>query len=116
MKLTRALTLFGLVLVLVTGSGIMASARHQALATGEIVICTGYGITTIAVDAEGNPVRPVVLCPDCMPALAALTDTVQRTPEQPMRLTPAVFVSRRTVQPTPDAPVHSLSRGPPRLV
>ncbi len=39
-------------------------ARGQAPATGQMVICTGNGIVTISVDAEGNPVESHTLCPD----------------------------------------------------
>lgn len=39
-------------------------ARGQAPADGQIVICTGQGIITISVDAEGNPVESHMLCPD----------------------------------------------------
>lgn len=39
-------------------------ARGQAPAVGEMVICTGLGIVTVTVDAEGNPVEAQGLCPD----------------------------------------------------
>ena len=117
MAALRLLNLISLVLVLVTGSVAMASARHQRLGSGEMVICTGYGVTTIRVDAEGNRIPgQVILCPDCMPALAALTDTVQRLGERPGLLTPLVHAPVDREMPAPGAPVHHPSRAPPVLI
>jgi len=116
MQFLRTLSLVGLVLVLVTGSVTMASARHQARAVGETVICTGYGLATIALDADGNPTGPVILCPDCMPALAALTETPPPGAQRPTRLTPMRFASIEAPSPTLPAPSHFLSRAPPAAV
>lgn len=117
MPVARALSLIFLVLTLVSGSVGMASARHQARGVDEIVICSGFGLVTITLDAEGKPVRSApVLCPDCLPALAALTDTVVTAPEAPGELSPVRFAAR--VLPAPVAPVttHALSTGPPVTV
>lgn len=114
MRILRALFLSFLVATLISGSVTMASARHQARAVGEVVICTGYGLTTISIDENGDPVSgAVILCPDCLPALAALTDTVVRAPEAPGRLSPVRYALPRIPTPAPPAPVHSLTRGPP---
>ncbi|MCW1931522.1 hypothetical protein [Pararhodobacter zhoushanensis] len=113
MNLSRALTLFGLVLVLVTGSVAMATARHQLRTVGEVVICSGYGLTSISVDAEGNPTGPRILCPDCVPAFAALTDPALPIAERAGTLNPIRFASREIAAPPPPAPVHSWSRAPP---
>lgn len=61
--------LFSLVLslVLALASGTMAVARAQGSGgVGQITICSGYGVVSISVDAEGNPVGPVHPCPDCL--------------------------------------------------
>ena len=113
MKFSRALTLIGLVLVLVTGSVAMTTARHQLQTVGEVVICSGYGLTTITLDTEGNPTGPRILCPDCVPAFAALTDTPVPVVQTPGTLTPIHFASHEIPAPPPPAPVHSLSRAPP---
>ncbi|MCB1410283.1 MAG: hypothetical protein KDK22_12555 [Rhodobacteraceae bacterium] len=115
MKPFRALQLVLLVLLLVCGSYTMASARHQARAVGQTVVCTGYGVTTITIDAQGNPVPdgPMILCPDCVPALAALTDSVTPLIRAPSRLTPVRYARRVTLVHQPEAPVHWLSRAPP---
>ncbi|SIS67606.1 hypothetical protein [Phaeovulum vinaykumarii] len=71
-----ARTLFTLLLALVLGatSLTMAVARGQTRAAGEIVICTGYGFSTITVDANGDPVGPVHICPDMVLGLMAALD------------------------------------------
>lgn len=113
MLFLRALSVIGLVLVLVSGSVTMAAARHQARAVGEAVICTGYGIATISLDAEGNPTGPVVLCPDCVPALAALTGDVTPGVQVPARLVPLRFASIEVSATLLPAPRHFRSRAPP---
>lgn len=91
MRFLRSLSLVWLVLVLVTGSVIMAMARHQARAVDQMVICTGYGIVTVSVDEDGNPTGPILPCPDSTPALAALSDTANPAPVAPGRLISFVF-------------------------
>ena len=51
---------------------IAVTSQHMALArgmstdvAGQVILCTGQGVTTVAVDAQGNPVGPVHICPDC---------------------------------------------------
>ncbi|SFC35089.1 hypothetical protein SAMN04488094_10472 [Tropicimonas isoalkanivorans] len=39
-------------------------ARGQVPVAGQMVICTGNGIVTLSVDADGNPVASHTLCPD----------------------------------------------------
>lgn len=71
----RPFALFLLCLALVAGSVTMAVARGQAAALSgggtTLVICSGYGVMTVSLDAEGNPVGPVHPCPECLAGLAA---------------------------------------------
>lgn len=64
-------TPFALALVLAFGSVGFASS-HQAAETDKYVICTGYGLVTITVDAQGNRVAEGVPCPDSIALSAAL--------------------------------------------
>lgn len=116
MPFARALSLVFLVLTLVSGTASMATARHMARGLSQIVICTGFGVTAITLDADGNPVpgKPV-LCPDCLPAMVALTETTAAAPEAPGELSPVRFASREIPAPVPPAPAHALSTGPPVL-
>ncbi|MFP4274682.1 MAG: hypothetical protein ACLFRU_06615 [Paracoccaceae bacterium] len=54
-----------LAITLVLTAQSMAAARGQAVAVGEMVICTGAGVMSLPVDAEGNPTGPPHVCPDC---------------------------------------------------
>ena len=50
----------------------MAVARGQSNdITSQMVICTGVGIITISIDADGNPVETTHICPDAMSIFAA---------------------------------------------
>ena len=42
-----------------------AMARGHAPVVGHMVICSADGVTTIAVDADGNPAQGSHPCPDC---------------------------------------------------
>ncbi len=59
------------ILATVLTAGAVGAVRGQAMATGEIVICSGGGAVTIAVDAGGNPAGPPHWCPDCVLLLLA---------------------------------------------
>jgi hypothetical protein len=67
----HALTALALALILTLTSGTLAMARGQAMAAGEIVICSGGAVVTVAVDAEGKPTGPAHICPDCALTLFA---------------------------------------------
>ena len=53
----------------------MVVARGQAAALSQggttLVICSGYGVMTVTLDDEGNPVGPVHPCPQCLAGLVA---------------------------------------------
>lgn len=90
----------------------LAVARGQGAASGEIVICTGFGLQTIAVDAQGNPTGPAHVCPDGVAALASLAVL---PPVLPAR--PAAARLRRSRHRAPvrrgRAPVAARARAPP---
>jgi hypothetical protein len=70
-RIARPLQALLLAFVLVLTAQTMAVARGQAVAAGEMVICSAAGLVTVQVDAEGNPVGPPHLCPDCVVSLSA---------------------------------------------
>lgn len=74
-RIVRSISLVLLCLALVAGSVSMAVARGQAAAMSNggttIVICSGYGVLSITLDDQGNPVGPVHPCPECLAGLAA---------------------------------------------
>jgi len=73
----------------------MAVARGQAVAMSKggttLVICVGYGVMTISLDDQGNPIGPVHLCPECLAGLAAYL------PPGLPRLLPIMFPSQSVV-------------------
>lgn len=92
----------------------MAVARGQTRIAGEIVICTGYGIATIAVDVNGNPIGPAHICPDMVLGLMAALDAappVLMRPEGDVRRVDAPEPRGGTSHAVP----HARARGPPVL-
>lgn len=93
----------------------MAVARGQTRIAGEIVICTGYGVTTISVDENGEPTGPVHICPDMVLAMMAAIDTPVPDFTRPETVTravepPVVELAGALWAPTPRA------RAPPLFV
>lgn len=58
----RPLIAVVLALLLVLTAQAMAVARGMP---GAVVLCTGTGPVTVLTDAEGQPVGPAHICPDC---------------------------------------------------
>ncbi|EIE52632.1 hypothetical protein AL036_03685 [Salipiger aestuarii] len=61
---TYPLTAFILSLVLAMTGYQMAVARAQPVPVGQVVICSGFGLVTVMVDADGQPVAESHVCPD----------------------------------------------------
>ncbi|OOY32951.1 hypothetical protein [Thioclava sp. F36-6] len=70
-------------LMLAMTSMTMAVARGQARVAGEVVLCTGYGVTTVSVDAEGKPTSPAHICPDMVLAMMAAVALAPALPAPP---------------------------------
>lgn len=119
MRRFNPLFLFGLCLALVAGSVTMAVARGQSAAltgAGTFVICTGYGVTTITLDSDGNPVGPVYLCPDCLAGLAACIVPDQTVLPMPMTSARAQRPLRLAWLPPRPPMLAPLARGPPAFI
>jgi hypothetical protein len=116
MSAFRALSLIVLVLTL-TVSGVSASmARHNAPAVGDMVLCTGGGMISVSVDAEGRPTGPMLPCPDCLPPMAALAGNAGALAGPETRVAPLAHALRDLPGPEAAAPVHHPPRGPPETV
>lgn len=70
---------------LVTASVSTASARGAMAGTRDMVICTGHGMVTLTLRADGTPVHPRETCPDCTLTLIAPLPSLG-TPRPPLRL------------------------------
>lgn len=54
-----------LVITMVATTGTMAVMRDRDVGAQAMVICTGVGLHTILVDANGERVDPAPICPEC---------------------------------------------------
>ncbi len=62
-----------LALLLVVGSTTASVMRGKMRdVSGALVLCTGQGPVSVAVDSRGMPVEPLPFCPDYMPLMAGL--------------------------------------------
>lgn len=109
-----ALTL--LALAVMASSVTMVQARHQARAVGEMVLCTGYGMVSVKVDAEGNPAGPMLPCPDCIVSMAGLDTGPVAAPLPPRELSALAHALRDLPAPASGAPVFAHARAPPVAV
>lgn len=73
----QILTAATLVVLVALTSAATAMSQLRGAAVGEMVICTGHGMRTVLIDADGQPVDAKVECPECLisqadlPAMAA---------------------------------------------
>lgn len=104
-----------LALVIAATSLTMAVARGQVAVGDSIVICSGYGAVTITLDAQGNPVGPVHICPDCVLGAMAFVDANPVLPERPATVGRMLDRSA-VVLPVGRASPHPCARGPPVTV
>ena len=96
-----------MVVTLALTSLTMAVARGETHIAGEVVICTGYGVTTISVDQNGDPAGPVQLCPDMVLAMMSALDTPAPSVTRPEG-------ARQVVPLATPAAASSLARPTPR--
>lgn len=84
------LGVLALAVIMAVSSVTQALARHQAQGAQTFVICTGYGLVSVTVDAGGNPVDYMLPCPECVvPALATLASPTSEAPSHsPIRFVP----------------------------
>ncbi|MDU8909950.1 hypothetical protein [Aestuariicoccus sp. MJ-SS9] len=104
------LTGLAMVLALAVTSLQMAVARGQAMPVGQMVICMGQTVVTIMVDAEGQPVESVHLCPD---ATLFVAEGDLFVPPQPTLVWQRVFHRDPALAPVPAPPPGPRARGPP---
>ncbi|GAA3864603.1 hypothetical protein [Celeribacter arenosi] len=64
--LTPILALLMSLVMLASSAGTGMARGQMRDAAGAIVLCTGSGYVTVAVDADGQPVGPHHICPDCV--------------------------------------------------
>ncbi|MEM6323218.1 MAG: hypothetical protein AAF748_06020 [Pseudomonadota bacterium] len=66
MRTWRPFYAIALSFALVLTSAAMATARgHARSVAGHVVLCAGFTVIVVSVDAQGQPVEEAHLCPDC---------------------------------------------------
>lgn len=90
-----------------------AQARHQSQGATAMVICTGYGLVRITLNADGEPVELTLPCPDCILTPAALLP--ESTPTASPELHPArmILTQGETLHHRGSAGIWHQSRAPP---
>jgi hypothetical protein len=86
------LVAIALALLLVLTAQSMAVARGMPGAAGSIVLCTGSGPVTILTDADGQPVGPSHVCPDCTLSLIVAVAQAAPSVAHPMGRAEAVVL------------------------
>jgi len=75
MRRLKAILTFVLSLTLLATSVSQAMARGQMAAGRMVQLCADGEAVTVMMDAQGNPVTPAHLCPDCLAVAADLPHT-----------------------------------------
>ncbi|MCA0042835.1 DUF2946 family protein [Celeribacter litoreus] len=84
MRLTRTIKALLVAFLLIVTSQSMAVARGTMRdATGSVVLCTGTGPVTVLTDADGQPIGPSHICPDCaLSVIAGVTEAFDLLPPE----------------------------------
>jgi hypothetical protein len=94
----------------------LAMAHGTTRIGGQVVVlCSGDGLVQVELDADGNPVGSVHLCPDIALAVLAHVALPEVLPERPAGRTMAVVLPPRVEAPSRDA-VETRVRDPPAAV
>jgi len=112
----RSFAITLLALAVMASSVTMAVARNQPRPIGEMVLCTGYGMVMVSVDAQGQPTGPIMPCPDCVISLAGLDGIGAVLPLPPQTLVTQGHALRSLPAPATGAPVFRRARAPPVTV
>ena len=100
--------------VLILSSIGFGAARGQARIAGEMVICTGSIMVTVAVDEDGQPVEKALICPDmALSLISALGDAPVVAPLRSAR--PADLPLTAATLRGAEAPAAQ-ARGPPLAI
>jgi hypothetical protein len=103
-----------LVVVVAATSVTVAVARAQPRVADEVVICSGYAVMTVYLDAQGNPVSQPLPCPEATLAVL-LPPLVPPMPERPETRSELLAAGPGLSQHARLVPA-ALARGPPVLV
>jgi len=112
----RSFAITLLALCVMVGSVSMAVARNQPRPVGDVVLCTGYGMVVVGVDAQGQPTGPMMPCPECVIAFSGLAEAGAALPVPPQTLVAQIHALRNLPAPAVGAQVFRHPRAPPVAV
>ena len=112
---SRSFAAIALAFLLVVTSQSMAVARGMPGAAGSVVLCTGTGPVTILTDAEGQPIGPAHICPDCALSLIVTLEQGAAVVAHPMGRAEALRVAAVPVV-LPRAVRPFSARDPPAVI
>lgn len=113
MRLLKPILAFVFAAMIIATSGAMASARGMAVdASGEIILCTGTGLISVQVDAEGQPIGPMHYCPECALGALMAVATGASVPVPDVASSQVQFISQNSVI-APHFALLSTARDPP---
>lgn len=112
-KRAHHLVLSLLIALLLVTSGSMAYARNMMRdATGTMVLCTGEGTVTVRIGADGAPIEPSHICPECTPAVDAHVPYAF-TLAEPRLILQSMPVLCTDCAARDTARIYAIARGPP---
>ncbi|WP_372604253.1 hypothetical protein [Actibacterium sp.] len=114
MKLVRPIFTLALALMLAMTSLTLAVARGQAPAVSDVVICSGFGLQVIHLDAEGNPVGAPHICPDGVAAFVSLDVPQPVVPAQELEPGERLPIAQQRAQ-SDLSRTRAVARGPPGI-
>ncbi len=107
---------FSLALLIAVTSQQMAMARGMARdASGQVILCTGQGVVTVTLDAQGEPMGPVHICPDCALTLMDFADAPIAVGSAAIHIQTLAHTPVAALQ-IPVVPTRTQARGPPLTV
>ena len=116
MKRTAHLLSFTLALLIAVTSQQMAMARGMARdASGQVILCTSQGVMTVTLDAQGEPMEFVHICPECALTLMAFADAPIST-ENAVIYIQILAQTPVTALEMPVIPTRTQARAPPLSV
>lgn len=105
-----------LALLMAVTSVTMAVARGQDRMGDSVEICGGFGQVFVTLDQNGQPIRPVHPCPDCLSGVTALDlPGLIPAPLPPQSARRAAYTPLAIIAASLAAP-KATARGPPSLI
>ena len=111
----RLLSLTLALLIAVTSQQMAIARGVTTNAAGQVILCTGQGVVTVTLDANGDPIEPAHICPDC--ALSLLDVVAGYSAPAPWVIHSSTLVQTIVDKlQSPTVPPVAHARGPPVII